>query len=242
VIIGLWGYRSIARSDLEEFSGFTRSIHFIFFTGIVLLGLMFLPSFIQKLPNTAFPAVQAFLEQPQKFNFRNYAIEELGLLFERKVENAEAEDAVKLIEKYAPEQPRVTVFTAGSTGVLLVTQKAQVYPISDPVEDSLSSAVSRLILTHPNPYQPGDVIFLASNPENLKLAGNKQCYLATSTSSQCSQVEIQFQLVQQICSRFGFDEIEKSANGVSAIRLTAPGVGTSDYCHRLNTFLGIQDK
>jgi hypothetical protein len=92
-----------------------------------------------------------------------------------------------------------------------------------------------------NRLQPGDMIFLASDPAELTLTENKDCFLATSTSVQCAQVDIPLQVVHQICRRFGLDEIEKTPNHASALRLTLPGAGTSDYCHRLNLFLGIQE-
>jgi hypothetical protein len=243
VILALYGFQAISKLDMSEFAGFAKSFSYIRISALILIAVLFVPTFASKIPNTAFAPLLAFTTVGQQVSIKEYLRQEWVGVFARLSNGDQADDAVKLIGKYAPDQPKVTVFInpTGTTVALILAKKGQMYPIGDPAQDSLSTEINNAVLAIPNPLQTGDTIFLASEPKDLKMTANTKCYLATSTSSQCSQIEIQLHVVQQICSRFGFDEIEKSDHGVSVMRLTAPGSGTSDYCQRVNTFLSLQD-
>jgi hypothetical protein len=241
VIIALSGFQALTRIDLKEYAGFIRSSTYVCFTGLALIVFIYFPNITSKLPNTAFPTLQAILGQGEKFDFRGFFTQEKAALIIPRVDSLQTTEAVDLIKKYASDQPRVTVFLIpkGTTPAIIAARKAQSFPISEPVQDSLSGEIVRSIMDSPTPQQNGDVIFLASNPENLSMkSANSECYVANRTSEQC--MELQINLVQQLCSHFGFDEIEKTPNGVSAIRLTPPASGTSDYCQRLNSFVSSQ--
>jgi hypothetical protein len=244
VFIALYGFLIITRMDRKEFSGFSRSSALVCYAGLALITIVFFPNFFEKLPNTALPTVQSWIDNLGKSpDLANQFIKkEMALVISRQAEFSEIRETVGLIEKYAAQQPRVAVFIAplGTTQAVILSRKAHLYPISDPVEDSLSPQVAHLILDPPTPLRTGDIIFLSSNPKELTIVSQSGgCLTPVGTPIQC--IEIQLKAVDQLCSQFGFDEIESTPDGASAFRLTPHGSGTSDYCHRLNTYLGLQD-
>jgi hypothetical protein len=244
IMIALLGFQAVAQLDPAKFADFTRSCAYVFMAAILLTFSVAGPSFFHKVPNTGFAPVQKFFGNEAKFNFNQYALSEWTALFAERVESPTIEEAVKLIRKYAPNQTRVTAFFTlnGTTQALLMAKKGQLYPISEPIEDSLSPDTIRAALDGPNPNQIGDIIFLASNPKYLAKNTDDKCQTPMNIvySDSCSVYTVPLQLVAQICSRFGMSEIESTPNGAVAMRLTAPGSGTSDYCQRLNTYFGLK--
>ena len=127
------------------------------------------------------------------------------------------------IEEYAADKPRVLVLLPSltTTEVLFLSDKAQIYPISEQVRDGLSGQISDLILNYSPDLHRGDVIFLPENPMDLALGTN---------GVPGENAKYQIILVSKLCALFSFKQVGMSQDGVIAFRLAAHGSDATNYC------------
>jgi len=233
IIIAFYGIDQIGKLPLKKYFLFSQSATISFIIALTFLCTLYLPQFLTKFPNTGFDFVRALVEdqQVEKYSTEKFLIDEYNLLWARQPSSEEVTDAVYLIRKYAGEQTSVTVFLSNdsTTETLLLSNKIHTYLIDHPSENILSAQVRQFIYDHAPTLHIGDMIFLASDPSQLLL----QDQVAPIQFAQ--DMELQQQLVLQLCEQFSFEKVEATLHGVTAFVLRPVGSEPSDYCIRLIT-------
>ena len=221
ILIAGYGASQITKSDHSKYKGARYTSIFIVYATMALLGITYVPNLIKKIPNTGFGFAYSILERQLTRNgsVMSIFLETYNQLWHPKPTSLETAEAIELIKKYVPNKTRVMIFLPGKqakteTEVLFITNKAHLYPVTDKVQDSISSHVSNFIVNYSSDLETGDVIFLPTKPEMLLLP----------------PYEYPIMVVLKLCGRFDLKEIESTKSGITAFRLEAQGHGASDYC------------
>jgi hypothetical protein len=226
ILIAGYGTSRITKSGNIQYKSAKYATIFIVYATITLLGITYTPSLIKKIPNTGFGFVYSILERQLVHNGSGMTIflESYNRLQYPEPTSQRIADAIKLIKKYAPDKTRVMIFLLyqETTEALLLSNKAQIYPVTEPLQDSVSLQVSNFIVNYSPNLQTGNVVFLPTEPKELllpKLPGNYNYY--------------QIRIVLKLCNRFSFSAIENTPSGITAFRLKTLENRTSDYCEKV---------
>jgi hypothetical protein len=236
IIIGFYGINQIGKLASQQFLLFRKiAIIGFIFTMAILCSLCIRQS-VHKFSNTGFGFLRTLVDDQlsNKVSIGKVIVDEYKSLWVSRPSTQVSADAVYLIRKYAGDKTSVTVFLSNdsTTESLLLSNKIHTYLINHPLEDDLNAQVSRFIFNHPPKLQIGDMVFLASDPSQLRM--NDENILKFSGSVQYEQYrEFQQQLVLLICEQFSFEKVEATSHGVTAFRLAPFGNKPSDYCIRL---------
>jgi hypothetical protein len=207
---------------------------FLAYVTIALLGISHGANLIKKFPNTGFGfAYTVFERRLAHKDLDDEIFQELhNRLWQPKPTTSETAEAIKLIQKYASSNSRVMIFLPGkeaTTEALFLSHKAHLYPVTDKVQDSLSTKVSDFIIDYPLNFKINDVIFLPANPQELLIRPS----LPAADPEFIH--EYPRMVVLNLCNQFSLEEIESTQSGVTALSLQSLGDGTSDYCAETKT-------
>ncbi len=131
-------------------------------------------------------------------------------------------DAVELLRRNSPGDRDATILLPPQyvTEILMLTERINRFPISEPQEDSLSDGITNRILTYPDAFMINDVVLLVEDPNML---ANNPEVLPKANS-------LIINLIIRMCSEFSFKEIERTSSGVLAVRLDNFDGNLTPYC------------
>ena len=234
ILIAAYGVSRITNPDSVTPNGARYASLFLAYVTIALLGISHGANLIKKFPNTGFGfAYTVFERRLAHKDLDDEIFQELhNRLWQPKPTTSETAEAIKLIQKYASSNSRVMIFLPGkeaTTEALFLSHKAHLYPVTDKVQDSLSTKVSDFIIDYPLNFQINDVIFLPANPQELLIRPS----LPAADPEFIH--EYPRMVVLNLCNQFSLEEIESTQSGVTALSLQSLGDGTSDYCAETKT-------
>jgi len=238
ILIAGYGASQITKPGNIQYKSVRYATIFVVYATIALLGIAYTPSLIKKIPDTGFGFVYSILEGQLAYNSSGGTIflESYNQLWHPKPNSPQAAGAIKLIKKYAPYKTRVMIFlpnknlSQATTEALFLSNKAHLYPVTDQLQDSLSSQVSNFIVNYSPNLKTGDVVFLPTDPEALLLRPS----LPVGFQVGFQFIEYQKMIVLKLCNQFRFSAIESTPSGITAFRLKALGNGISDdYCEKV---------
>jgi len=137
-------------------AGFRRSSTYCFYVAASLLFLTEVPNIVRKREHTA--AYALFYQGTQGPS-----------LCSREPTDPQVEEALCLIQKHAPDRERIPLFIAPelTTETLMLSEKANIFPLSNPVQDYLLESASTQALRFDHGLQSGDILFLARDTGQL---------------------------------------------------------------------------
>jgi len=226
ILIAGYGASQITKSGNIQYKSVRYVSIFIVYATIALLGITYAPSLIKKIPNTGFGFVYTILDKQLAHNGSGETtfLAPYRRLWHPKPTSPQTAQAIKLIKKYAANKTRVLIFllAPATTETLFLSNKAHIYPVTEQIQDSLSSQISNFIVNYSPNLKIGDVIFLPTEPEKLLLKSNFPG----------DNNKYQIMIVLKLCDQFNLRKIESTKNGITAFRLKTLENGTSDYCER----------
>lgn len=211
-----------------------KNINFVsvslIYTFIAFLGITYTPKLIEKIPNTCFGLIPTILEKASTHPNPVWAtlLEIHDRLWRPKPTSLETAEAVELIERYIPDKSRVMLFVPNdqsviATEALFLSRKGHTLPITDQLQDSISSQISNFIVNYPPNLKKGDVIILPTKPEML-------LFMPLRPEDNVYFHAYQYLVVMRLCASFNLKEIEHTSTGLTAFRLKSKETGISGYC------------
>lgn len=230
ILIAAYGAGQIKLTKTDNYKNAGFASLFLVYTALAFLGITYVPNLIEKIPNTGFGLISTILGQaatsstPVGTTFQDIQ----DRLWRPEPTSLETAEAVKLIETYLPDETRVMLLVpnahfASATEALFLSGKAHILPITDQIQDSISSQISDFIVNYPTDLKKGDVIVLPTEPEML-------LYMPLRAADDKYFYAYQYWIVLRLCGSFDLKEIENTSTGLTAFRLKAQGNGTSAYC------------
>jgi len=167
------------------------------------------PSVAQKISATGLSYAVSTIEQTVQGRPLDIA-RQVRSLTARFPTSENAAEMLYLVEKYAADRRQVSMFAEPDVGteVLMLSRKANVFPLNDVNQDELlASAVTRA-LEFSHELQSGDLLFVEADSRRLH--------------------PVQVELVMKLCRQFGFERAEVTPHGMVAFRLRALREGQRD--------------
>jgi hypothetical protein len=155
IIVAYW-FLYLHRSSDHIPRGFTASITYCLCTAVFVLLAKTVPDFIAKWPRSP---LYALLHSAPTGPTPWSAVPS----------HDEVRDALTLIERHAAKSERIALFLAPerTTEALMLSQKAHIFPMSNPRQDDLLISVRARALQHDHEIQDGDLLFITRNDRSL---------------------------------------------------------------------------
>jgi hypothetical protein len=215
MVAGYWFVLTVR--NLPSLHAITR---FVFYTSASLAVLIALPSFVSKLEhNTGYPMLFGnigLLISGRELDLggQSLAIEKA---YRADVAPPVVEDAVDLVRKYMPAQEDAVVFLEPqyTTETLILAGRTNRFPISEPVEDTLSVSLTEHIVQYSHGLKTNDVIVMAGSTDVFQ--------------HPFPSYALQIRLLSRLCGEFSLKEVERQGD-VIAVRLEPFSGDLSPYC------------
>ncbi len=220
-IAGYWFVQFIQHDGIPKI--FKYAANFTFFTAAALIIIGVFPAFAAKVRenHTGYRITAKAIYAAMRGSKANYwQVEKKRLLSGS--ESKQVAEALDLLAAYDPGKPDATLFLspADTTEILFLSGRVHRFPINDLVEDTVSTEITRRIMTYEHHLQQNDMIFIYHDPYQYKgsLASRK----------------LSIQLINRLCQEFYFKEVFQSPNGISVVRLEKYQDPPTEYCRAIS--------
>lgn len=221
ILAGYWFVKTIRRPQVPDYIKLGEK--FFCYCGVILIFFTVTPTFVMKYNqnHTGFKILA-------KTGYRILTRKDYASLWKQsgdeliaKKKNPQIEDALQLIQKYAPGQATVALFmdNTTTTETLFLAKKNHTFPMNDPIEDLISPTLTKQVEAYQDQLQLNDIIF-AVDPA-VYLTGDYNTLLV--------------HLIRKVCNEFTLQELEQSPHGVTALKLVKNSPDTGPYCSQVRT-------
>jgi hypothetical protein len=218
ILAGYWVVKIVKNEEVHK--NIRLSVKFYSYSAIALILFAVMPSFVMKYQNnhTGYSFIGNAISMPYTENgLRTLLRQEKSKLYAQE-KDPQVNEAVDLILKYSPGKKDVTIFISPEkmTEILILANRVHSFPIADMEEDNVSSSNSKRILNYDPGLKENDIVYLAEDPAIYKRIHN----------------DLEIELINNLCSKFSFQEIEHSPDGIAAMKLEHL-INIDPYCETI---------
>jgi hypothetical protein len=206
-------YWMVETSRLRLPRKFRSSFLYCCYGAMFLFAIWALPELIDKAHNTGFYALARtgqHVRRGEPVDLNHH----FASLWSATPTDQRVSEAMALINRYAWNKRRIALFITHelTTETLMLAGKANVFPMSNPIQDAISEPAKNRILSFKHDLHEGDMLFI------------EKAYLDSSVERDFKRPgqELQRSVVERLRQEFAFEEVERTPHGVSAVRLRSP--------------------